>query len=71
MAGLSCLTPGMAEAEVIYTRAVWGKRYTLLQACTDARVLEASDAEAARYLKHLLQRLQPQGSPLRYYSTAY
>ena len=65
MDGSSCLTPGMAEAEVIYTRALYGKHYTILQACNDARALEASDPEAAEYLAHLLMGIQTQKKWLR------
>ena len=60
MIGSSFLSPGEREAEVIYTRAVYGKKYTMLQACADARKLEAYSPEGAMYLKWLLERLGKQ-----------
>ena len=56
------LSPEEREAEVIDTRAlcamVYGMKYSHVEACTDARALEAHSPEAGRYLKWLLERLQ-------------
>ena len=57
----SLLSPEEREAEVIYTRAlcamVYGMKYSHVEACTDARALEARSQEAGKYLKWLLGRL--------------
>jgi hypothetical protein len=44
------------EAEVIYTRACYGRKYTAAQAVADARELERQSPEGASYLRYLLER---------------
>ena len=44
------------EAEVIYARACYGRKYTASQAVADARELEKKSQEGASYLRYLLER---------------
>ena len=44
------------EAECIYTRACFGRKYTMEQAVEDAKELERRSPEGAAYLRWLLER---------------
>ena len=44
------------EAECIFTRACFGRKYTSAQAVQDAKALEHRSPEGAAYLRWLLER---------------
>ena len=46
------------EAECIYTRACFGRQYTMKHAVEDAKGLEARSPQGAAYLRWLLERRQ-------------